>query len=106
MSRTSIAPASTAPGPAKGHDLRVQIARTYANGSRLRPNPSDFTLSPAILEQYARMKDPFKGYAFAPNGSDETWRMVKNAIAEARRFIYVENQYRASEHRAGTGEGA
>jgi phosphatidylserine/phosphatidylglycerophosphate/cardiolipin synthase-like enzyme len=95
---------SSAPHPANmpRHHSRVQIARTYASGTRPRATPLDVT---ALLNPSAGMNeltslllkfDPFAGYPFAPSGKTETWEMVETAIARAKRFIYIENQYLTS----------
>jgi phosphatidylserine/phosphatidylglycerophosphate/cardiolipin synthase-like enzyme len=51
----------------------VQICRTYGNGRRHWGVPG--------------------GYCFAPNGEQSIRRMVLHAISQARRFIYIEDQY-------------
>jgi phosphatidylserine/phosphatidylglycerophosphate/cardiolipin synthase-like enzyme len=55
----------------------VQIGRTYGNGSR----------HPGI---------DGGGYSFAPNGERTCWQMIRHAIGQARRFIYMEEQYLVS----------
>ena len=51
----------------------VQIARTFGNGHR--------------------HSGVSGGYRFAPNGEQTIRRMALNAIGQARRFIYLEDQY-------------
>jgi phosphatidylserine/phosphatidylglycerophosphate/cardiolipin synthase-like enzyme len=51
----------------------AQIARTYGNGRRHYGVPG--------------------GYKFAPNGEQTIQAMVVHAIGQARRFIYLEDQY-------------
>jgi phosphatidylserine/phosphatidylglycerophosphate/cardiolipin synthase-like enzyme len=53
--------------------LFVQIGRTYGNGKR-----------------HAGLGG---GYTFAPNGEQTAKRMILRGISEARRFIYMEEQY-------------
>ncbi|MBP1693334.1 MAG: phospholipase D/transphosphatidylase [Chloroflexi bacterium] len=62
------------PLPAPAGKMYVQIARTYGNGTRNRGIGSG-------------------GYRFAPNGERTIQRMVENAIRQARKFIYLEDQY-------------
>jgi phosphatidylserine/phosphatidylglycerophosphate/cardiolipin synthase-like enzyme len=50
-----------------------QVARTYGNGRRHHHVPG--------------------GYKFAPNGEQTVQAMVVHAIGQARRFIYLEDQY-------------
>jgi phosphatidylserine/phosphatidylglycerophosphate/cardiolipin synthase-like enzyme/outer membrane protein OmpA-like peptidoglycan-associated protein len=57
------------PRPAWVGDMYVQIGRTYGNGA---------------------------GHRFAPQGEQTALRMVLRAIGQARRFIYVEDQYLVS----------
>jgi phosphatidylserine/phosphatidylglycerophosphate/cardiolipin synthase-like enzyme len=57
-------------GPDKSSHV-VQVARTYPNGIDLFGN----------------------GYQFAPLGDRTIRATIRNAIGEARRFIYVEDQY-------------
>lgn len=84
------------PGGATGDDIvHVQVSCTYSNGKRPAPsvpvpsslNPLDYAL------QIARYSDGFKGHPFAPSGSTESWQMYKRAIEQAKRFLYIENQY-------------
>ena len=56
--------------------MHVQIGRTYGNGSAHPGVPG--------------------GYTFAPTGEQTARRMIRKAIAEARRFIYIEDQYLVS----------
>ncbi|KPI32338.1 Phospholipase D-like domain containing protein [Actinobacteria bacterium OV320] len=65
----TLAPTFTAAG-----DKQVQVATTYPNGKR------GITGAPA-------------GYAFAPSGDQAARSLLHHAIASARRFIYVEDQY-------------
>ena len=55
----------------------MQIGRTYGNGKVHRGVAG--------------------GYSFAPKGERTACRMILKAIAEARRFIYIEDQYLVSE---------
>jgi phosphatidylserine/phosphatidylglycerophosphate/cardiolipin synthase-like enzyme/outer membrane protein OmpA-like peptidoglycan-associated protein len=55
--------------PAWEGDMYVQIGRTYGNGG---------------------------GYQFASGGEQTAYRMILKAIREARRFIYIEDQYLVS----------
>jgi phosphatidylserine/phosphatidylglycerophosphate/cardiolipin synthase-like enzyme len=50
----------------------VAIGRTYANLRKFNANES---------------------YSFAPSGEETTWALIKNVIANARNFIYIEDQY-------------
>jgi phosphatidylserine/phosphatidylglycerophosphate/cardiolipin synthase-like enzyme len=66
--------ASPVPGSIGQHT--IQIARTYGNG-RSHSGVSG-------------------GYRFAPNGEQTARRMILHAIDQARRFIYLEDQYLVS----------
>lgn len=96
-------PKPSGPG---GKRARVQVARTYFNPNRpVPPMPSVPTMladpgAPEVLAALARNMDPFPGYSFARTGATECWRMLKHAIATARKFIYMENQYFVSEELA------
>lgn len=59
----------------------VQIGRTYPNGNRHRGIDSD------------QLGTRPRGYTFAPNGEQTTRRLIHKAIGEAKKFIYVEEQY-------------
>lgn len=77
--RTSRTP--PAPAPSSGHgpklDNRVRVARTYPN-------------APA----HGGLKgDPSATYAFAPRGERTVESAIVHAIRQARKFIYVEDQY-------------
>ena len=54
----------------------AQIARTYGNGRSHSGVPG--------------------GYRFAPNGEQTARRMILHAVDQARRFIYLEDQYLVS----------
>lgn len=64
------------PLPRPAGSYYVQIGRTYGNGRRHSKVPG--------------------GYAFAPSGEATIRRMVLRAISQARRFIYIEDQYLVS----------
>jgi phosphatidylserine/phosphatidylglycerophosphate/cardiolipin synthase-like enzyme len=73
--------------PARGTNL-VQIGRTFGNGNRYlgidaRANTT-FPFIPPLLPV---------GYTFAPNGEQTAAQMILKGIQEARKFIYVEDQY-------------
>lgn len=64
------------PRPPWEGEMYVQIGRTYGNGMRHDGVPG--------------------GYSFARNGEQTARRMILKAIREARRFIYIEDQYLVS----------
>ena len=68
----------TVPLPPYGK-VYVQIGRTYGNG-----NPTTGHIGVD------------GGYSFAPDGERTALRMILKAIAEAKRFIYIEDQYLVS----------
>jgi phosphatidylserine/phosphatidylglycerophosphate/cardiolipin synthase-like enzyme len=72
------------PSPIAGRNHFVQIGRTYGNGNRHRGIDSD------------RFGTRPRGYAFAPDGEQTARRLIFKAIREARRFIYIEDQYLVS----------
>jgi uncharacterized repeat protein (TIGR03803 family) len=63
------------PAPIPGATCSVQIGRTYGNGTR------------------RKMREGTGGYAFAPNGEQTAAKMILHAIANAKKFIYLEEQY-------------
>jgi len=65
------------PLPSPSGPAYVQIGRTYGNGSRHHGIGRG-------------------GYRFAPDGERTVRRMVLQAISQARRFIYMEDQYLVS----------
>jgi phosphatidylserine/phosphatidylglycerophosphate/cardiolipin synthase-like enzyme/outer membrane protein OmpA-like peptidoglycan-associated protein len=64
--------------------MYVQIGRTYGNGSR---NVLGIPGFPSFAPN---------GYSFAPNGERTAFPMILKAIAEAKKFIYIEDQYLVS----------
>ncbi len=77
------------PSPLPSNDVPntnhfVQVGRTYPNGS-----------AHAGIEQTAAGAP--KGYAFAPKGEREVEAMTVHAIARAKKFIYLEEQYLVSD---------
>jgi phosphatidylserine/phosphatidylglycerophosphate/cardiolipin synthase-like enzyme len=72
---TLVGDPKTLPAPIHGATCSVQIGRTYGNGTR------------------RKMREGTGGYAFAPNGEQSAARMILHAIANAKKFIYLEEQY-------------
>jgi phosphatidylserine/phosphatidylglycerophosphate/cardiolipin synthase-like enzyme len=84
--RKGAPPTVPSPGPISGAREWVQIGRTFGNGNNHRGIDSDnFGTRP-------------RGYTFlrGRNGEQTVKRMVLHAIAQARRFIYMEEQYLVS----------
>jgi phosphatidylserine/phosphatidylglycerophosphate/cardiolipin synthase-like enzyme len=74
------APEELPAAPASGHQY-VQIGRTFGNGS---------------AERHGGLWDlvrPARPYRFAPAGERTIKEIVVHAIQQARRFIYIEDQY-------------
>jgi phosphatidylserine/phosphatidylglycerophosphate/cardiolipin synthase-like enzyme len=66
-------------GPLPGAHHWVQVGRTYPNGTA---HVGIYGLPPNL-----------RGYSFAPFGEQTAGRMIIKGIMEARKFIYVEDQY-------------
>jgi phosphatidylserine/phosphatidylglycerophosphate/cardiolipin synthase-like enzyme len=84
--RKGAPPTVPAPGPIRGAREWVQIGRTFGNGNNHRGIDSEnFGTRP-------------RGYTFlrGRTGEQTVKRMVLHAIAHARRFIYMEEQYLVS----------
>jgi phosphatidylserine/phosphatidylglycerophosphate/cardiolipin synthase-like enzyme len=94
-----------APGPVRGANAAVQVARTYANGflpGQFPPEVFDDlqAVYDALREKWPVLPpgpidppDLREGYSFAPFGEQQVARMLVRAIGRARRYIYVEDQY-------------
>jgi phosphatidylserine/phosphatidylglycerophosphate/cardiolipin synthase-like enzyme len=57
----------------------VQVGRTFPNGARYTGIHGTYPLN--------------SGYAFAPRGETSAARIILHGIAQARKFIYLEDQY-------------
>jgi phosphatidylserine/phosphatidylglycerophosphate/cardiolipin synthase-like enzyme len=64
------------PSPTVG-PMFVKIATTFANGRH----------------GGIRSASGNNFYSFAKTGSQDIWRMIKNAITQAQKYIYIEDQY-------------
>ncbi len=90
----------------------IQVGRTYPRIAmyinigltfvidRLREYPS-IKNNPKFTRPTGDMNDGqghFKPYSFLPTGQGEktAWRMIQNGIAQAKKFIYLEDQYLVS----------
>jgi phosphatidylserine/phosphatidylglycerophosphate/cardiolipin synthase-like enzyme len=75
----------------------VQIGRTYGNGaSHAGIDLQTPTVDPATGLTEFDTTQPFRGYGFAPHGEQTAKQMILHAIGQARRFIYIEDQYLVS----------
>jgi phosphatidylserine/phosphatidylglycerophosphate/cardiolipin synthase-like enzyme len=79
-------PALPAPLPTQTRQ-RVLIGRTYANGKKHEG------IDPSMPEISAFSAPVFKGYRFALDGEHTARDIILHAIGQARRFIYMEEQY-------------
>ena len=70
---------------AKSGRLHVQIARTFGNATRHGMSAESDAQSPPLIQ--------LSPYEFAKNGERTIRAMFLRAIAAARRFIYIEDQY-------------
>jgi phosphatidylserine/phosphatidylglycerophosphate/cardiolipin synthase-like enzyme len=66
------------PLPGAKGPVYVQIGRTFGNGKRWRG------IENAKGNDY---------YSFAPDGEKTAWEIISHAIRQARRYIYLEDQY-------------
>jgi phosphatidylserine/phosphatidylglycerophosphate/cardiolipin synthase-like enzyme len=62
----------------------VQIGRTFGNGARHQGLGSPADIDNPVGSRL---------YAFAPSGEQTSARMILHAIGQARKFIYIEDQY-------------
>jgi uncharacterized repeat protein (TIGR03803 family) len=67
------------PTPIKDATCFVQVGRTFPNGARYTGIHGTYPLN--------------SGYAFAPRGETSAARIILHGISQARKFIYIEDQY-------------
>jgi uncharacterized repeat protein (TIGR03803 family) len=67
------------PPPIKDGTCYVQVGRTFPNGARYTGIHGTYPLN--------------TGYAFAPRGETSAARIILHGIGQARKFIYIEDQY-------------
>jgi phosphatidylserine/phosphatidylglycerophosphate/cardiolipin synthase-like enzyme len=82
----------------------VQTGRTYGNGEAHAGIDEEIDHKTARLGTWGQgppgvpppMPVITRGYKFAPRGEQTAWRMIRHAIRQAQRFIYLEDQYLVS----------
>jgi phosphatidylserine/phosphatidylglycerophosphate/cardiolipin synthase-like enzyme/subtilisin family serine protease len=77
-----------------GGSLAGLILGRYAGGKAADIYLSDYTS--AIFTKIKSAKGNRNYYEFAPNGSQDPLNMISNAIQNARKYIYLEDQYMIS----------
>jgi len=71
------------PIPRKCGDKHVQVALTYGNGTK----HAGIDIVPNVIPPTPR------GYTFAPHGDRSAKALIRQAISNTQRFIYLEDQY-------------
>jgi len=71
------------PIPGKCGDKHVQVALTYGNGTK----HAGIDIVPNVIPPTPR------GYTFAPHGDRSAKALIRQAISNTQRFIYLEDQY-------------
>ncbi|MCW3095412.1 MAG: phospholipase D/transphosphatidylase [Chthonomonadaceae bacterium] len=82
------APFPMKPEPIKGATSYVQVGRTFGNGTK---HSGLRSLKPMDSAAYTSLNT--SSYAFASRGEQSAARMILQAIGQARKFIYIEDQY-------------